>query len=300
MFSAANRLRSIAAVILLTIVSVVLFACREDENEGPVISLVRGAGYVSGDTLLKPGAAFNFAIYAENLQADITNLYVTRIFNGGEEVLIDTGIHNATFSYSRTMNKGIHESEEWIFRVTDQEGKRASVSFVLGNDPSAVYDSVRFWPSVIFGAQSNGVSGSFMAPASGNIYFLDQAFLVQDSIHLCYYYDPAGDYNTIASPGANIDSLIYPGVSGLWNWTIRNESRFLKTGISSDQFQAVVHDSLLIASYDVINAKRKAKNLAAGDIYSFRMSNGKFGLFRVTEVNGAETGTIEIALKIQQ
>jgi hypothetical protein len=225
---------------------------------------------------------------------------VERSFEGGHEVIIDSGIHNETFALYHQFNKGVHSVEVWKFRIKDIEGWWASVSLTVSNIPGSNYDSVRVVPSVTLGAQQCSTNGSFMDVRNMQVYFQDDAFLIQDSIELLYYYDPSGDANSISSPNANIDATIFAGTTGLANWTNKNETRFIETTLSTSQFDAVTNDSLLIASYDVLIAKRKAKNLQAGEVYSFKTEHGKFGLFKVVNVTGAESGTIEFSLKIQQ
>ena len=294
-----TSIKVLKGAALFLLFPLIFYACHHEENEGPVIQFVVGGGNISSDTVLSPGQAFRVGLHAENLITDITNLQIKRVYDGGEEVVLDTGIHNATFDFAKILNKGVYDTETWIFRVTDQDGKRASVSFVLSNDPGSQYDSVRCISSLILGAQSCSTVGSFYAPGNDSVFFLDQAFLNQDSIHFCYYFDASGDANTLASPGANIDTSIFGGTTGLYFWTVKNETRFYETTLSVASFDAVVNDSLLIASYDVLNAKRKAKNLATGEVYSFKTAQGKFGLFKVIEVIGAAEGTIEITMKIQ-
>jgi hypothetical protein len=251
------------------------------------------------DTSLKAGTPFRFGLYAAMGDNHITNLFIARYFDGGMEVLADSGIHNETFTYYHTLNKGVHAREHWIFRVKDREGNWAVISFDLSNLPGSNYDSVRSYPSITLGAQQCSTNGSFLDVKNMVVYFQDVAFTLQDSIEMLYYYDPAGDANTISSPNANIDASIYTGTTGLSNWTIRRETRFFETSITTNQFDAAVNDSLLIVSYDQLNAKRKAKNLQNGEVYSFKTSRGKFGLFKVINVTGAETGTVECAIKIQ-
>ena len=81
---------------------------------------------------------------------------------------------------------------------------------------------------------------------------------------------------------------------------MRNTTWYYKTSISTATFDAVVNDSLLIAAFNQLNSHRKAKNLVAGDVYSFQIVNGKFGLFKVVNIMGAETGTVEISIKVQK
>ena len=294
-----SKVRFALMILLLTIMGMV--ACKkENEPSPPMIAFFEDSTLVSSDTMLKAGSAFRVGLRAVQGDTYITNIYVARIFEGGMEVIIDSGIHDWQFDYYKTFNKGVYPSEKWIFRVKDISGLWAETGFTLTNLPGSNYDSVLYFPAIQLGAQQNTGIGSFLDINHNHVYFQDDAYHVQDSIEFLYYYDPAGDANTISSPNANIDATIYTGATSLTNWTIKHEVRFYKTTLSTSDFDAVLTDSLLIASYDALNAKRKAKNLTSGDVYSFKTAHGKFGLFKVLTVTGAETGSVDFAVKIQK
>jgi hypothetical protein len=277
-------------------------ACKEPPgDEAPTLEFLTGSSYISKDTVLGAGSPFLIGIAAEKVDNDLTNFQARRTFAGGEEVIIDTGIHNEKFIYSCSLSKGVYASEKWYFRIMDKLGHWTEISFTLAADPNSVYDSVRTLSSVILGAQQCSTNGSFLDLKNNVVYFQDQAFLLQDSIEMLYYYINNGEGNAISSPGANIDTTVYIGPTSVLNWSVRNETRYYKLyNMSTATFDAVVNDSLLITSFNQLYSKRKAKNLVAGDIYSFRTVHGKFGLFKVINVNDTETGTVEVSIKIQK
>ena len=296
-FSVGKLVRTATAC---AVAALLLVSCnKEDDGLPPLLALLSDSGLVYQDTELNPGAAFTVGLRADMGSQVITNLYIARFRQGEWEVMLDTGIHHEWFVYYRNLNKGVYPEEYWIFRVKDKGGRWAEVSFTLKNPAGSTYQPVRTIPSLVLGAQQCTTNGSFLDVNHARVYFQDSAFLVQDSIELLYYYDPAGDANTISSPNANIDPTIYTGASGLSNWTVKHECKFLETAISAATFDAVANDSLLIATFDAINAKRKAKNLVAGEVYSFKTAHGKFGLFKVNDVQGMESGTIDVTIKIQ-
>jgi len=195
----------------------------------------------------------------------------------------------------------VSKSEIWTFTVRDKNGKTASVYLKILADSSSQFGTVITIPSIVFGAQNNSNIGSFFDVKNNKIHHLAEAFNIQDSIELCYYYDfLQGENNVIASPGANIDASVYTGQYALTNWTIKHETRFIETTLTANDFNNIKNDSLLIALYNVPLAKRKAKNLAVGKIFSFKTSSGKFGIFKVISVNGTGGGTVEIEIKIQE
>lgn len=288
--------------ILTGVLAILLFTACNKENEdprGPSITIKKAAGYVGGDTVLAPGAQVKLGITAQSGDVNITNI-ILKINSGTELVYADTGINNKEFYFEKLITKGVAEKEIWTIIIRDKAGRNASMSFTISKDPFAFFGPVSIYNNITLGAQNNVSTGSFFNLHNGNIYFLDQAFQKQDSAEMLYYYDPAGDGNTIASPNANIDSTTaFGGPHGLNHWNIKNETRYYKTTLTVTDFNSAMNDSLLLASYNELLGKRKAKLLAAGDIYAFKTAHSKYGLFRVISVNGADAGTIIVDIKSQ-
>lgn len=126
---------------------------------------------------------------------------------------------------------------------------------------------------------------------------MQDAYGIQGDIHMLYFYDAnSGDLNTIASPGANLN-----GILDLSSWTTRNTARFYQVTMTQEQFDAVSDPAYVVSLYSEADGKRKAKNLKAGDIYSFKLeSNGKYGILRVTEVTGQADGKILFSVVMQK
>ena len=120
--------------------------------------------------------------------------------------------------------------------------------------------------------------------------------MIQSAVDLIYFYSEV-DLNTIASAGANIEDGIFP--VNPTTWSITNTTRYFKTSLTADDFDAAVNDSIILANYEEGDAKRKAKKLAVDDIYTFRTQSGKLGIFQVNEVNGTTEGSLNIDLKVQ-
>jgi len=290
----------ISCIFTLIVVSFIL-SCRKDHDAGapPTLHFKIDSGYVSSDTTALIGKTFRIGLVAVRGDPNITN-FIIKITTGSTQTYLDSGLNSPGFNIDKYLTKGVSPEETWTFIVRDKEGGSASISLKISADSNSVYGAVVTIPSIIFGAQNNSSVGSFYNLKNENIYDLPNAFLIQDSIDLCYYYDfLQAEDNVISSPAATIDSTVYPGPYTLANWTIRNETRFMKTTLTEADFNSVANDSLLIATYYFPSSKKKAKNLATGDIYSFKTSAGKLGLFRVLDVNGTDAGTVEIAIKVQ-
>jgi hypothetical protein len=104
---------------------------------------------------------------------------------------------------------------------------------------------------------------------------------------------------TLAAPGSNITG-IFTGSTAPDFYTVKNVTFFVKTTLTTAQFDAVQNDAVIRASFDPQNQFKKAKLLSVGEVYAFLLQSGKYGLFKVVAVNGSETGTLQIAIKIQK
>ncbi len=278
----------------------VFASCNKKDPVPPVIHLGTSSGLIYKDTVLSAGTNFNVRLIAEMGDAAITNFVIKNYHDGQTVVHFDTGVNNETIDISRVLTKNVYNNETWTFMIIDKNGNNASVSFTVSLDSSAGYQVVKVFNSVVLGAQKCSTAGSFMSLASGHVWFQAAACTIPDTIEMLYYYDSTGDANSISSPNANIGTFIYPGATSPIYWPVRNETKFYKTAYSLADFSAIVNDSLLLAAYSEIDAKRKAKNLVAGDVYSFKTIHTKYGMFAVEQVNGADSGTVRCTIKIQK
>jgi hypothetical protein len=296
--------RCITSLLSLLTVSLIIFflsSCKKKDNAPPQIHLTSATGYVYKDSLMAVGKNFKVELSAEfGGDATITNIIIRNEHDGVVTNYFDTGINNESIKISKILTKGVYNTEKWTFMAIDKNGGNASVSFIISRDPNSQFGSIRHMDATM-GAQLSNLYGSFLSLNSGQYFFQDSAFAHQDSIEMLYYYDAiSSDANTIASPNANIDPSVYNGASGLINWTIKNETRYYKTTLTVGDFNAAANDSLLLVAYSEPNAKRKAKNLVSGDIYSFKTTHNKYGLFHVQQVTGLDTGSITVNILIQE
>jgi hypothetical protein len=291
------------SLLAITFIFFIIFlgSCKKKETSLPNIYLKTDTGYVYKDTTMAVGNIFKIELTAEyGGDVNLTNIVIRNEHDGIITNYFDTGVNTKAIRISKPLTKNVYDVEKWTFIAIDKNGGSASVSFITTKDPNSQFGQIKNY-YVTMGAQLSTLSGSFLSLNSGRTFFQDSAFLHQDSIEMLYYYDAIGsDANTIASPNANIDASVYTGSSGLSNWTIKNETRYYKTTLSYNDFSTAMNDSILLVSYSEINGKRKAKNLIAGDIYSFKTIHNKYGLFYVENVSGLDTGYITVKILIQK
>lgn len=262
----------------------------------PTIQVQILPGSSNSDSVFAVGDLINFEISAQSRSASLTNLYsVKKPETQGSGRTLDTSMNIQQFSFNKTFVKGLDKKETWTFIVRDKNRMADSVSMNIYLDSTSGFGPVSFLESVVMSAQNLNDPGSFFSIEAG-VFNLNQATQNQESIDLLYYYF-GEDENVIASPGANIESGVFEG--DLLNWETRRTTRFIELELPSDDFYAAENDSLLLVSYQEGSGKRKAKNLSAGKIFSFKTQDSKFGIFRVIEVEGTDAGKIKIDIKIQ-
>ena len=289
-------------LLLITVLLLaVFFGCKKKEVDypPPTIKFVFESSFVYQDTVLSLGDSFKVGIVADNPDANLTN-FIIRAESNTSETFLDSGMNTPSLSYQKTLIKGVSDSVKWIFIIRDREGKSSEISFNVFLDSTSSYSDISYYPSIILDAQ-NGNNGSFFSLIEDSVYSLETAFLNQDKIDLCYFYDLVEtDEHTIASPGANIEISVFPGSNGLQNWSNLRTTRYKIADITVDDFNNAINDSLLLATYGQSDGFRKAKNLYADVIYSFKNEDGKVGLFKVNSISGTDEGSINISVKVQK
>lgn len=287
--------------VALLLILLALFGCKKENTDfpPPSIELVSGSSFVSNDTILKIGDAFKIGIIANNPKINLTN-FIIKVETQDMEVFLDSGMNSPQLHYEKTFIKGIDNIEKWNFIIRDRDGKSSEVSLSLHKDTSSSFGNINYYDNITLGGQNSEIA-SFFSLEHNASFILSDAFLNQEKIDLCYYYDFIDtDESTIASPGANIDGLVYPGEYGLNNWNTRRTSRFKVVNISKEDFLNATNDSLLIAAHGQSDGNRKAKNLQTGKLFAFKNENGKIGIFIVNNITGTDEGSINISIKVQE
>ncbi len=285
----------------ITLLSLILFTtgCQKTEIqlETPVIEILTDSGCISADTSVTMGNHMTFRIKAKGEEVPLTNFVVT-YNNGATSYYLDSGMYCKEMIYELTVTKGASAFEEWTFFVMNKARITASISLRVMLDSGAVFSPIE-QHNITLGAQNNTLYGSFFSFTSDSIYTLEEAFNNQALIDISYYYHATYE-STLSSPNDNDAPSMFTGTYGIGNWTVRNESRYNLTTLTSFDFNNITNDSLLIASYDVVNAKRKGKNIVPGQVWAFRIASGKLGLIYVEETEAGVSGKVVLKIKIQE
>lgn len=285
--------------ILIVLLSILVVGCSEKDEgeEGPIIQLIAGKNFISSDTTISPGQLMQFDVSAIKGDYNITN-FVILVNGDSSQIYYDTGMNAAAFNWMGTFAKSFNDNEVWEFIVRDRYSNSDMVSILIQNDSTMGPGPIYTYSDIVFGAQSNMNFGGCYSLNNQQDYFIEEAYYNQEKIDMIYYFGE--DDQTMASPGANIEDGIFPEVYSPDNWFYRNTTRYIKNNLSHKEFYLIQNDSLLLVSYKEGEGKRKAKELASGDVYSFKTQNAKYGMFLVLEVLGSDEGSVTIDIKIQE
>ena len=283
-------------LLLIACLGISGVSCSKSETDAgaPTIELVDGENLITKDTSAMEASTLHFRVHCKwNGDQSLTNFIVA---NNGVRV-VDEGMNTEEFVRDVNFAKSVSEVDSISFIIRDINGNSSNKSLRVEKKAGSGGGELIWYNNVTLDAQ-NAVGGkSFLSFVNGVTYTKQDAAPIAQNINLLYYYDtaPAGDANTLASPGANLD-----GVFDLSGWAMLNTTRFIKMSISQVQFEAITDPINVVNAYST-TGNRKAKNLVVGDTYSFKdESKGKYGIFRVTEVVGQDAGKVVITIVMQK
>ncbi len=286
-------------ISILMISSTIFISSCEKANDPvpPTISFKQATGYISANTSAKYADTLKFGVTAASNGTDALVKFLVTV--NGQNVF-DSTFNSPTFILNLYSVKTILDKEVWKFVTTDIAGNSKTDSIVITGN----FGPITTYANIKLGAQSNTTEKGFVdfcGCTTPNLYTQADAFLHQADIDMfCFYENTVGHVNlmTLAAPGSGITG-IFTGSTSPELYTIKNITFFVKTTLTTAQFDAVQNDAVILASYDAKNQFKKAKLLTVGDVYAFKLTSGKYGLYKVTAVDGTETGTLQIAVKIQ-
>ncbi len=296
---------------LFLLLAVILNACKKDDSEpvGPIIKFKVGTAYTQNDAIVQVGHKLIFGIEATSGDEVITNFTIKKTLEDGKIVtMMDTGVYAKNLDITKVFYQNVENKATWTFTVMDKNRLSAKIQMIVYKDPNSTYGGIFYFPSVTLGYQNNTQFGHFLNPSTGKVYFEDSATVYYKGIDiLCYYIISENQPSPVLSSAGEMDNYsveaktFYPSIISwpsrnytLWDISVDN------TPISSADFNAAQNDSLLIVSYNDVWGKKKFKWATTGKIIPFKTNAGKLGLIKVINAETNESGTIEIAIKIQQ
>lgn len=295
----SNTMNKLTFGLLLFVTFFIAISCAKEDTSkdiSPVLSVKTGGIYVNSDTTISEGVQISIGVIANaNGGSNLTNLIVS---SNDTLILLNYGFNASSLNKDFTITKNTAALENIKLTIRNSIGLSQTYAFKLTKGVNNWHEINRF-NNITLGAQANTSMGSFFGLSNGLVYLQNMAFLSQSNIDLLFYFNTV-DYSCIASPGASITG-VFSGSTSPDLWTIKNTCYYGKTpiNISATDFANAQNDSLIITN-KFADSGRKAKNLAAGQVWSFQSPTGSFGLIKINNVVTGETGYVNFDLQIQK
>jgi len=285
--------------LLLTIVLIgfigVFTSCDEAADLlNPKLEFFGTGDYIDEDVTVEPGAAISFSWLATK---GTNNLKTFSISRDGVTLADypDDDIENNNYTDQVTLYAPLNEGAYvYTFTVTDGKDKTASVSFTITVEASG--GPINSWTATLGSHQST--TGSSFASTTGTVYGIADAKTNSSLIDFMYFYG-ATNYATLAAPDDADVSSVFASADGPANWTTRNSTKFAETSVTAAEFDAIETDLVVVEEATGASAT-KVNELAVGDVVAFVTAAGKMGLVKVVSVTSGATGSIDIAVVVQQ
>lgn len=289
--------RKILTVLAVALTSLLIISCKKD-NGDPTIKFVTGPGFTGKDTIIKVNYTLTVSLEVNWNGTDVLETLDVK----PNDVSIQTfTVSGEKANFNLNILKGTDEKEKWTFVIIDVKGNQSGITLNLTKDPNSEFGGINYYNSVVIGTPNNTAKGGFISlqtqPAT--IYTLEGAFTNQAKIDLLFYSDPATN-STLASPGSDIPDNLYPGARNISLWSVRNQSRFLKSAMTVSDFNAIANDAAIVNAWTDTGSALKAGDLKADDIWLIKLQSGKKGAILVKRIISGDAGEIEFAIKIQQ
>ncbi len=113
------------------------------------------------------------------------------------------------------------------------------------------------------------------------MYKVEGAAENQEKVDFIFWKDPRVKANSITSPDNDLIGSV--NFLGIHTWTVKNETRFIITEMTVEEFNAI-EDKYLFPEFDLEAAVDIVSNLQAGDILFFRTQEGKHGYIRIIDL----------------
>jgi hypothetical protein len=276
------------------------FGCKSDTEE-PIMGLISGDGFFASDTIANPGQRFSIRIKGNSGSLPATNFRIIVESNGTSGTILDSGIYSDHFDIVKSFYFGGNDLEKWSFYIKNKDGLVASTSISIRRNPNALYGPISEYSNLNFKLQQNN-GGNMLLLNTGLLIPATSSVSYQSTVDFLAYYSSVNFY-TLSSPNETEAPGFYPSILSM---TTKNELRYKNdyTTVTPATFDAVMNDSLILASYDnSVIGTRKAKNVLPGSVIPFAVQTGpmagKKGLIKIIDTQGEAAGTIMLSIKIQ-
>ncbi|MBN1132001.1 MAG: hypothetical protein JXR52_02785 [Bacteroidales bacterium] len=292
-----KKLNVFLALILLGFAGI-FFSCETEEALGPTLEFF-GGEYIDENVTVEPGADLKFSWLATKGDANLKSFSITRdgvTLDGYPDEDIENDNYSDQVTLIAPLNEGAYV---YVFKVTDNGGLSDEVSITVTVEQTG--GPILEWTQTLGSHQSN--TGSSFASTNGQVYSLAEAKANATLIDFMYFYG-ATNLATLAAPDDPDITSVFFSADGPESWTTRNSTRFIKTNLTTAQFDEVADDLLIVANAEAANLT-KVNELEANDVIAFvtdsdKEGGEKLGLIKIASINEGAGGDIQIVVKVQQ
>jgi hypothetical protein len=292
---------------VLTGLLIISASCSKEESSDKISLFIKtGVNYTADEAKVPVGGKINIGIIASGVDVALTYLRVEKITPYDTITAVDVGMYKGKEGCDTNLffSKDTNAYEIWKVTVMNADRIRTSKSIRILRGSGSGYGEISYFPSVVLGLQGNTSINHYLDIDKGQVYSADNVGGHEGEVDmLCYYYVTSGlSSPTFISPG-------YPTIIGyypeLGSWPVRNNTVYdYKSSdnnlVSPDLFDAALNDSLLVNSYNDEKVSGNCKYCYTGKIVPFKTQAGKVGLIKVIRADETETGSLELAIKVQK
>jgi hypothetical protein len=284
------------------------FSCSEEElsDTNPFILLKTDNEFTQNEARVPVGAQMKFGISAIGDGAVITNLTIQRITDTKTITELDQGMYVTSGGLDTTVTfiKSGSEQETWTFSIMNDHRDVSSTSLIVYKGEGSAYGDINYFPSITIGYQDNTSLPFYVDLHTGNTYDNTTVSGNEATVDLVsYYYLSSGTSSpTLSCPSYETARTFHTAMN---SWSVKNSVLYdYQTTdndlISIEEFDAAQNDSLLVNGYLPSSTSGTCKFCYTDKIIPFKTGDGKYGLIKVIRADEIETGSMEIAVKIQQ
>jgi hypothetical protein len=286
-------------ILSIIFLSILATGClkQEELRPAPTISFKTGGNYISGNYIAYSGESVLVGLECKWNGTDALQSLI--LYSNGNPVralnISDTSAQNLVVD-TISLIKSDLDTEDWAFLITDSQGIGSYIGFTLTLN-NLGGQIVKTTATIGLNTTNNSYYSLFNGMAYDNSSV--ETGSIQNKIDFIGAYDATNGVNLI-SP--NAPNLPEPYLTDMTDWNVKNDTKFCLTDLVPTQFDYINLDNLIISSFPTnpTNQKNKAKNLKADDIYAFKISDGRYGLFKVNSVTSGADGNVKVDIKIQQ
>jgi hypothetical protein len=287
---------------------ILIAGCKEEEgtDKQPFIIFKQGNEFTTDGDSIPVGAQMKFGIQAVGGGAVITDLRVKRILSEETIVELDKGMYRAEGGLDTTLVyvKGSSYEEKWTFFIQNSNRDTASISLTVYIGLGSAYGPISYYPSITLSYSENQDYPHYLDLYSGVAFGKQDVSGHEADIDLAaFWYVTSGlSSPTLTCPAYPSAQTYYPEFA---NWPVKNSTTYDYKStdnnlITIGQFDAAENDSLLVNGYKPQNVSGLCKYCYTGKVIPFKTADGKYGMVKVIRADEMNTGTMEIAVKMQK